>query len=123
MIHNADLNLLFVHIQKTAGTSIHQALLAEPGSVDLPPHHLRLRDLRLPRARPRIVAVVRNPWERLVSWYRMMLFKGCHNDFSAYLLAPDAADGSPVRFSTFLRRTATIQETSRVERQRSLRPR
>jgi len=120
MIFNAKLNLLFVHIQKTAGTSIHQALLQEEGSLDIRPHHLRLCDVRLPRATPQIMAVVRNPWERQVSWYRMMVRKGVHNAFSDYLLQPEAS-GEQVTFSTFVRRNAAIQETSGAELRRSLR--
>ncbi len=119
MIHNARLDLLFVHIQKTAGTSIHQALLREEGSVDIRPHHLRLCDVRLPRTKPRVVAVVRNPWERQVSWYRMMVRKGAHNSFSEYLLQPESS-GDDVTFSTFLRRTAVIQEKAGTELRRPL---
>lgn len=118
MIYNWRLHLLFVHIQKTGGTSIHQALLAERGSREIRPAHLRLCDVRLPWPRPRIVAVVRNPWERLVSWYRMMLRKGVHNDFSAFLLMTDPAAGTsgrPASFSTFIRRCAPIIETQARE--------
>lgn len=118
MIHNPRLDLLFVHIQKTAGTSIHDALMREPGSTSIKPHHMRLRDVRLSGRKPRVVAVVRNPWERLVSWYRMMVRKGVHNDFSAYLLAPVGEGGGPVDFSTFIRRTGEVSETSRDERGR-----
>jgi len=120
MIYNARLNLLFVHIQKTAGTSIHHALLREAGSRDIRPHHVRLCDVRLPKAKPRIVAVVRNPWERHVSWYRMMVRKGVHNAFSAYLLQPEPS-GEPVTFSTFVRRTAAVRETAGDELRRPLR--
>lgn len=119
MIYNESLNLLFVHIQKTAGTSIHQALLNEEGSLDIRPHHLRLCDVRLPRTKPRVVAVVRNPWERHVSWYRMMVRKGVHNAFSAYLLQPEPS-GEEVTFSTFVRRTAAIRETAEPELRRPL---
>jgi hypothetical protein len=135
MIYNPRLNLLFVHIQKTAGTSITQLLLAESGSRHVYPPHLRVDDVRLPRRRPRIVAVVRNPWERQVSWYRMMARKAVHNDFSAYLLAPDGVDAPLARpdvqvapsansssaptdlpsFSTFIRRTAIVRETQTVK--------
>lgn len=141
MIHNPRLGVLFVHIQKTAGTSITEAFRAERGSRLIKPHHMRLCDAVLPAERPRIVAVVRNPWERQVSWYRMMVRKGVHNALSAYLLAPEnggADEGAteacvrgdrrsgrkrPVSFSTFLRRTETIEETSTKELARSLRSR
>lgn len=110
MIFNASRGYLFVHIQKTAGTSITQALAGQPGSAFVSPPHLRLRDVRFPfRRRPFTFAVVRNPWERLVSWYAMMQRKGEHNDFSRYLLAAQP-DGAPVTFSAFIRRVGVIEE-------------
>lgn len=110
MIFNASRGYLFVHIQKTAGTSITQALAGQPGSTFVLPPHLRLRDLRFPFGRrPFTFAVVRNPWERLVSWYAMMRRKGEHNDFSRYLLAAQP-DGAPVTFSAFIRRVGVIEE-------------
>ena len=110
MIYNQDFNFLFVHIQKTAGTSISKSLMQCPGSQFVEPAHMRLCDVSLPRKKPRVIAVVRNPWERLASWWFMMQRKQVHNDFSAYLLAPQS-DGSPVDFSAFIRRIDEIKET------------
>jgi len=105
MIFNAAHGYLFVHIQKSAGTSITQALANQPGSCFVAPAHLRLRDVAFSSEKqPFTFAVVRNPWERLVSWYSMMLRKGVHNDFSRYLLS-----GS-LNFSEFLRRINVIVE-------------
>ena len=112
MIYNPDRNYLFVHIQKTAGTSITETLLGLPGSRFVAPPHLRLRDIVIdPHHRPFVFAVVRNPFERLVSWYRMMLRKGFHNDFSRYLLGDDG-DTAHAGFSRFIRRTAAVVETA-----------
>lgn len=111
MIYNQEFNFLFVHIQKTAGTSITESLLQCPGSKFIVPPHVRLCDVAILGKRPQVVAVVRNPWERLASWWFMMNRKGVHNDFSAYLLAP-GPDESPVDFSAFIRRTDVIRETS-----------
>lgn len=110
MIYNQEFNFLFVHIQKTAGTSITQSLMQCPGSQFVEPAHLRLADVTFPRSKPQVIAVVRNPWERLASWWFMMQRKGVHNDFSAYLLAP-LPDGAPVDFASFIRRIDVIEET------------
>lgn len=110
MIYNAERNFLFVHIQKTAGTAITSSLLGVPGSEFVQPAHMRLSDIRLPRRMPIVIASVRDPWARLASWWYMMQKKGVHNDFSAYLLSP-LPDGSPVDFSTFIRRVDVIEET------------
>ena len=63
----------------------------------------------MPRRNPFVFAGVRNPWERLASWWYMMQRKQVHNDFSDYLLSPEAT-GEPVTFSTFIRRTDIIRE-------------
>jgi hypothetical protein len=109
MIYNATQNFLFVHIQKTAGSAITSALMQMDGSEFVQPPHLRLSDIRLPRRKPTVIASVRDPWERLASWWHMMQRKGVHNNFSAYLLSP-LPGGAPVDFSTFIRRVDVIRE-------------
>ena len=113
MVYNAESNFLFVHIQKTGGTSITSALCQLNNSRFVRPPHLRLGDIRMPRRKPFVFAVVRNPWERLASWWHMMQRKQVHNDFSAYLLSPEAT-GEPVTFSTFIRRTDIIRENREI---------
>jgi hypothetical protein len=69
---------LFVHIQKTAGSSLRHALQeAMPDlQIFLGVHDTALQAIRyLGRGTYRqyfTVAFVRNPWERLVSWYAMI---------------------------------------------------
>lgn len=110
MLYNAESNCLFIHIQKTAGTSITQQLCRKPGWTFVQPPHLLRRQVDFPGTRkPFTFAVIRNPWERLVSWWRMLQRKSVHNDFSRYMLAPDK-DGRPVTFSLFMRRTGIIHE-------------
>lgn len=123
MIYNSHHDYLFVHIQKTAGTSISKFLLENAHSHYVSPSHIRLRDLIfLGPKRPFIFAVVRNPWERLVSWYEMMIRKGIHNDFSRYLLTPSSKNrvDQPVGFSEFIRRTDVITENTLPESQRQI---
>lgn len=100
-----------MHIQKTGGTAISEALIKHAGATFISPAHLQLKALEFSCQRPFVFAVVRNPWDRLVSWYEMMKRKMIHNDFSKYLLEP-GSNGSPVSFSEFIRRTATVKEQS-----------
>lgn len=111
MIFNPRYGFVFVHIQKTGGTSVTRLLEDVDGSRYIAPPHLRVSDVDFmaEHRKPVIFAVVRNPWERLVSWYRMMRHKGVHNNFSRYLLS-GSADNKSVDFSSFIRRTAVIRE-------------
>jgi hypothetical protein len=109
VIYHPEKNYLFVHIQKTGGTSITQALVKHAGATFISPAHLQLQALEFSGQRPFVFAVVRNPWDRLVSWYEMMRRNEIHNDFSKYLLEPNST-GATVSFSEFIRRTAVIQE-------------
>lgn len=110
MVYNAEYNFLFVHIQKTAGTSITKALLEIPSSQFIAPAHLRLRDITFLKERPFIFAVVRNPWDRLISWYEMIIRKGEHNDFSRYVLSSNNQSPNQISFSEFIRRIDVIDE-------------
>lgn len=69
-----DRKIIFVHIQKTGGTSI-TALFGLP--AELPEKHFsapELRDLygNGPWESYFTFSVVRNPWDRLVSWWAMI---------------------------------------------------
>ena len=55
-------------------------------------------------------AIVRNPFDRLVSWWNMMLHKGICNDFSRYLLTQAS------NFSEFLDSIDIIDEMHPFER-------
>ncbi len=76
MLLSRQKKFLFVHIQKTAGSSLRESLTA--AVPDLVPF-LGTHD-RAARARPHLddwngyfkAAFVRNPWDRLVSWYSMI---------------------------------------------------
>ena len=116
MVFNPIYNFLFVHIQKTAGTSITRALMNIPSSQFIAPAHWRLKDLHfIKENKPFIFAVVRNPFNRLVSWYEMMLRKNLHNDFSRYLLNSNHSKTKQIKFSEFIRRTNIIEETDESE--------
>ena len=108
MIYHPEKNYLFVHIQKTGGTSISEALMKHAGATFVSPAHLPLHALEFSSPRPFVFAVVRNPWDRLVSWYEMMKRNKIHNDFSKYLLEP-SSNGSAVSFSEFIRRIVTVK--------------
>jgi hypothetical protein len=69
-----DLHCIFVHIQKTGGSSVRQALQMAQHDVD---KHRFARELRIGYGEVYWrsyfkFAFVRNPWDRLVSWWRMI---------------------------------------------------
>lgn len=69
-----DLRCIFVHIQKTGGSSIRHALHWAHGDVD---KHRFAHELRVGYGENYWnsyfkFAFVRNPWDRLVSWWRMI---------------------------------------------------
>jgi hypothetical protein len=104
MLVNKRYKFLFVHIQKTAGSSICDNLQELRGTKYLGRQHSFLSHYKIPGGYFKF-AFVRNPWERLVSWYNMMTYRKVHNDFSAYLLA------NANNFSEFLDCTDIIVET------------
>ena len=88
-------NLIFVHIQKTGGSAINVAL----GCERFPPHmHRTALELRNIYGEDvwdtcHKFAFVRNPWDRLVSWWSMIDAKrskiithGTHNKFFTYVV-------------------------------------
>ena len=70
MILNHSRKFAYVHIQKTAGTSITSVLRAMPGTVTTLPHDF-ISSVEVPEGYFRFT-FVRNPWDRLVSWYNML---------------------------------------------------
>jgi chondroitin 4-sulfotransferase 11 len=93
MLINATRKFIFVHVQKTAGLSVERALLESvPGTIQWHGRHGRVVDglgemSRDEWARHFSFAFVRNPWERLVSWYAMI--DAARNALSAEALAQD----------------------------------
>ncbi len=75
MIINADKKFLFIHIQKTGGTSIKHQLLKCYGSAQFHYPHTMLRQISLKEEEKHFFkfAFVRNPWDRLYSWYKMIM--------------------------------------------------
>jgi hypothetical protein len=70
-------SFVFIHIQKTAGSSLRQALLSvDPEAWELGGKHAGIRESTDLPEDYRVFTFVRNPWERLVSWYEMVLAKG-----------------------------------------------
>jgi chondroitin 4-sulfotransferase 11 len=101
---------IFVHIQKTGGSSIEKLLRAHDSAIGSHLHngrrHLSALEMEAIIA-PDIwnsyfkFAFVRNPWDRLVSWYHMCTQAVHHNNFSRYI-----KDNAPT-FADFLTRTTT----------------
>jgi hypothetical protein len=111
MIINHKHRFLFVHIQKTAGTSVTEALNQLEGSQQLGYHHSMIDTIENAVYDGYFVCCfVRNPFDRLVSWWNMMTHKGMHNDFSRYLLSRSNS------FSEFLDCTEMIDEQNPLER-------
>jgi hypothetical protein len=73
MLVSEKRRFLFVHIQKTGGATVSELLNQTVSDTRaLRPRHMRLREAiereRIPEACFQF-AFVRNPWDRLVSWY------------------------------------------------------
>jgi hypothetical protein len=68
--------LLFIHVPKTGGMSVRGVLLqACPDLEEVEPRHATLKQSLAKRpelAEYVIVGFVRNPWDRLVSWWSMI---------------------------------------------------
>jgi chondroitin 4-sulfotransferase 11 len=85
---------IFVHIQKTGGASIEARLRDGDAGIDASQHqgrrHLFAHAVR-PIAGPERwsgyfkFAFVRNPWDRLVSWYHMCMQVPAPNAFALYV--------------------------------------
>jgi len=94
MIVSPRLRCVFVHIQKTGGASIEALLLANDPTVASGMQdgrrHVFARDIRAGMDERQWqasfkFAFVRNPWDRLVSWYHMCMQTATPNRFSLYV--------------------------------------
>ena len=94
MIVSHALRCIFVHVQKTAGSSVEAVLRQNDPSIGSHFHqgrrHAHARELR--DGLDATVwdgyfkfAFVRNPWDRLVSWYQMCQQDTAPNAFSRYV--------------------------------------
>lgn len=107
MIINDKYKFVFVHIQKTAGTSITDYLFKIPETKQINHSHSMINTLNCDNYKDYFkFCFVRNPFDRLVSWYNMMINKDIHNDFSKYILE------NSNNFSEFLDLTNIINETN-----------
>ena len=81
MVISDSHRFVFIHVQKTGGTSLSRVLVesldAERyGGTDTHMHLSRAYEV-YPRTRTyRAAAFVRNPWDRLISWYEEILQNG-----------------------------------------------
>jgi len=76
MLVSEKRRFLFVHVQKTGGSTVSELLKQTVSDArSLHPRHMCLREAiereRIPEGSFRF-AFVRNPWDRLVSWYTMI---------------------------------------------------
>jgi chondroitin 4-sulfotransferase 11 len=102
MVISPKTRSIFIHIQKTGGSSIERLLRSVDDSIAPPrlgiQRHIGAKDLRA-TIEPAIwdsyykFAFVRNPWDRLVSWHRMCMEFG-ENKFQSYVRAtfPEFSD-------------------------------
>ncbi len=107
MLLNETRRFLFIHIHKTAGTSITRALQAIPGTRTIFHPHSLMKHVALTEEQNTLFkfAFVRNPWDRLLSWYNMIRNKGPTNRFMSYVLENSRS------FSEFLDCVDEIAET------------
>ena len=87
MIVNHKNKFMFVHIQKTAGSSVGDVLSSIDGTKNIYYSHSFISTINVNEYNGYFkFCFVRNPWDRLYSWYKMMIKKKIHNDYSKYLL-------------------------------------
>jgi chondroitin 4-sulfotransferase 11 len=101
---------IFIHVQKTGGDAIEAAVRKDDPSLDTDRfsgrRHLFARDVKALVA-PDLwathyrFAFVRNPWDRLVSWYSMCIQNPRPNPFSKFV-----QENAPT-FTDFVTRTTT----------------
>ena len=101
---------IFVHIQKTGGSSIEEALRKDDPTIESNAHqgrrHMAAREMKtlIPADTWNTYfkfAFVRNPWDRLVSWYMMCVQAPSMNNFSRYV------KDNAATFDDFLTKTTT----------------
>ncbi len=109
MVISPRAKCIFVHIQKTGGASIESLLMSHDPNVRANAQdgrHIPAREIRalVPAAiwnESFKFAFVRNPWDRLVSWYHMCMQVPTPNRFAAYI-----RQNAPT-FGDFITRTTT----------------
>lgn len=105
MVINHKYNFLFIHIHKTAGSSIRDALLALEGSEFIAHNHTHLSWIDYDSYKDYYkFSFVRNPWDRLVSWYFGILKLKANNNFQKYIKSCCS------NFSQFLNCNEVIKE-------------
>jgi hypothetical protein len=83
MIYNDK--FIFVHVPKTGGTSVRRALESKYAVKRSAHFHCALRNAPMPTANRFAFGFIRNPWERMVSYYRFMCQKPAGpNDHKVY---------------------------------------
>lgn len=88
MLINHLRRFVFVHIHKTAGSSVFTALKEMPHSRPHGHAHTFIKDGDISEYASYFkFAVVRNPWERAVSWYYSILHLTGPSSFSNYVRA------------------------------------
>lgn len=113
MIVNHKYKFLFVHIHKTAGSSIRNSLLRYvPESYFLGYDHSFIDVIPDPSIYKDYFkfCIVRNPYERLVSWYYSILNLRANNTLKTYIT------NNSINFSTFLDCTDIVYETQHYSR-------
>jgi chondroitin 4-sulfotransferase 11 len=110
MVISARTRSIFVHIQKTGGVSIETMLRRGDPAIGSSLHHGR-RHLFARDIRPLVAselwdgyfkfAFVRNPWDRLVSWYHMCAQASAPNAFARHV------QQNARTFDEFVTRTTT----------------
>ena len=86
MLVSHERRLIFVHVHRTGGSSITNQLLCMGGWRRLQGQHDKLSEARGLNDY-RAFAFVRNPWERLVSWYALSNRSGqvCQEKFAHFV--------------------------------------
>ena len=111
MLVNDNHNFLFVHIQKTAGSSITDVLSKTEKTKKLVYAHSMVNTIDITKYQNYYkFCFVRNPFDRLVSWYNMLIHKKHNNDWSKYVLQ------NSKNFSGFLDLTDVIMEKNLSEK-------
>lgn len=101
MLQNNEKKFVFIHIQKTAGSSIAKVLSKDGGTKIICPQHTFIKNCSYNKDYFKFT-IVRNPWDRLVSWYNIIKLVGVRNNFYKYIL------NNSKNFSEFINLTDVI---------------